>query len=111
MALGIRQKLLNAASTDETTVATPTNFKYLAPPRSIHTVEWGTGVSAGVVEIEAAARPDYTGTWVGLSTVTYDTGAPKAVTYLAEGPYGAFRHRISTAVAGGTVTSYIQSEA
>ena len=111
MALGIRQKLLNAASTDETKATTPTNFKHLAPPRTIHTIEWGASVSAGVVEIEAAASPDYAGTWVGLSTITYSTGSPHASSYMAEGPYGAFRHRISTAVSGGTVTSYIQSEA
>jgi hypothetical protein len=62
------------------------------------------------VEIEAASAPDYSGTWANLGTITYAAGSPHAVTFVTSGPYKALRHRISTAVAGGTVTTWIDGE-
>ena len=108
--LAISQKLLSAASTDETAVATPQAFAYTGCKRCVHHVAWGTGVSAGVVCIETADDPDYTGTWTTLATVTFAGTAPKSDVVTTEGPYVAYRHRIDTAVADGTVTTRIQGE-
>lgn len=108
--LAISQKLLNAQSVDETAVATPAAFEQSGCQTAVHTIEWGTGVSAGVVEIEAASSPTYSGTWANLGTITYASGSPHAVTFMTTGPYKAFRHRISTAISGGTVTTYISGE-
>jgi hypothetical protein len=106
--LAIAQKLLDAKSVDETTGTTPASYKRNGCERVVHTIEWGTGVSAGVVEVEAADSPDYAGTWVPLATFTYASGSPKAETLESSGRYGAFRHRISTAIVGGTVTTKIR---
>lgn len=67
-------------------------------------VKWNTGTSAGVVEIETSADPADTGTWAPLATVTFSGTAPKQDVVQVEGTGLAFRARISTAVADGTVT-------
>jgi hypothetical protein len=108
--LAISQPLLVAQSVDETAVATPEVFKYSGCQRTTHYVSWGTGVTAGVVEIETADDPSYTGTWAPIATVTYASGAPRQSYVYVEGSYEAFRHRISTAVAGGTVSTRIMGE-
>jgi hypothetical protein len=108
--LAISQKLLDAQSTDEVAVATPAAFEQSGCNMAVHTIAWGASVSAGVVEIEAAPSHDYSGTWANLGTITYASGSPHAVTFTTQGPYKALRHRISTAVAGGTVTTYISGE-
>lgn len=105
--LAISQKLLSAASTDETKATTPDHFEKVPCETAVHTIEWGTGVTAGVVEIEAADDNDAT-TWVTLGTITFSGTAPKTETFVTDGPYGAFQHRISTAVSGGTVTTKIR---
>ena len=108
--LAISQKLLDAQSVDETAVATPAAFEQSGSNMAVHTIEWGTGVSAGVVEIEAAPSSTYSGTWANLGTITYASGSPHAVTFVTSGPYKALRHRISTAISGGTVTTSINGE-
>lgn len=105
--LAISQKLLNAASVDETSVETPDNFEKVGCTRSVHTVEWGTGVTSGVVEIEAADDNAAT-EWAILGTITFSGTAPNTSTFAVDGAYGAFRHRISTVVANGTVTTKIR---
>lgn len=109
--LAISQKLLSAQSVDETAVATPAAFEQSGCNMAVHTIEWGTGVTGGVVEVEAAASADYAGTWAILGTITFSGTAPKTDTFVSSGPYKALRHRISTAVAGGTVTTSINGEA
>lgn len=97
-------KMLDAQSADETksTVIGPG----LAPNSQEHVfyAEWSTGVSAGVVEIEEAPYAEYSGTWVGVATLTYSAGSPIIQVSHKSGCYMALRARISTAVAGGTVT-------
>ena len=61
-------------------------------------VEWGNGVSAGVVEVETAPYKGYTGTWNSLTTFTYASGSPTVESYRATGPFGAIQTRISTAI-------------
>lgn len=71
-----------------------------------HTVEWSAGVSAGVVSIEAAPSADYAGTWSVLAVVVTSAGS-SVDTVVLPGSYYAIRHRISTAVIGGTVTTKV----
>lgn len=105
--LAISQKLLSAASVDETTATTPDNFEKVPCVKSVHTIEWGTGVTSGVVEIEAA-DDNAASAWSTLGTITFAGSAPKTETFDVDGPYGAFRHRISTVIGGGTVTTKIR---
>lgn len=67
-------------------------------------VKWGTGVTAGVVKIEAADDAAYTGTWANLATVTFAGTAPNQDVVQVSGTGAAMRARISTAVSNGTVT-------
>ncbi len=67
--LEVSQRMLDAASTDETAVAI--DLHRVGCERTTHTVEWGAGTSAGVVTIEAAESTAYAGTWHSLATVTW----------------------------------------
>lgn len=104
-ATGVYSKIImDAQSVDETTStvltpATVSKFKEMA-----FYVEWSTGVTAGVVEIETASHEAYAGTWAPVATVTYASGAPRSEVVVVHGVGLAFRARISTAVADGTVT-------
>jgi hypothetical protein len=68
-------------------------------------VEFGAGVTGGVVKIETASEPTYTGTWAVLATINWATAATSHYTPLT-GVYRALRVRISTTVANGTVNSW-----
>lgn len=98
------QRIMDAQATDETvsTVIGPA----IASKYQYHTfhVSFGTGVSAGVVTIETANDPAYTGTWASLGDVTFAGTAPNQLVSVETGPYLALRARISTAIADGTVT-------
>ena len=96
--LGYRQKLQNAATTGngnalQTYGYTRENTFYITPT---------TGVSTGAIQIETADESSFTGAWAPLgpeinlstgSAIVQQTGAIRAV-----------RARISSNVAGGTVT-------
>jgi hypothetical protein len=107
-ALGINQKLLSAQSALNDKGTVPDVFGTLGLTRTTHIVKWGTGVSAGAVIIEVADDSTYTGTWAPVATITYASGSPKADYAYVEGHYGSIRHRIATAVVGGTVDTFIQ---
>jgi hypothetical protein len=69
-------------------------------------VVFGAGTSAGVVTLETAPNAEWTGTWASLGTATWS--AANDVKYVrADGPVGAIRARISTAIVGGTVDVYL----
>lgn len=108
--LAISQKLLDAVATDETAAGTSDAFSRTGCRRTTHHIAWGTGVTSGVVEIETADDPAYSGTWAPIATVTFSGTAPKQDYLYVEGPYLALRHRISTVVANGTVTTRIVGE-
>lgn len=105
-AVGLDQILLNAQSTDETKSVAVSPLE-AGCASTDHYINWGTGVSSGVVQIEVADNPDYTGTWAPVRTVTYDSGSPKQDYVSVSGAPKAIRHRIETAVGGGTVTTRI----
>jgi hypothetical protein len=97
--------MLDADSIDETAVtfegvpsATPQQGFY-------HHVSWSAGVVSGVVEIECADDADYAGTWAPMATVTFSGSAPKQDYVYTPGRPRAIRHRISTVIGGGTVTT------
>lgn len=65
-------------------------------------VTFGAGTSAGVVLIEGAASPNFTGTWATLATINW-AAANRAHETFISGGFLARRVRISTAIVGGTV--------
>ena len=96
--------IMDAESADET-VSTVIGPAIAARCREMaFYIEWSTGVTAGVVEVETASHAAYTGTWDSVATTTYTSGAPKSEVVVSHGVGLAFRARISTAVANGTVT-------
>jgi hypothetical protein len=100
----VDQTLLVAQSVDETAVAV--SLAGIPASYITHSVKWGAGTTAGVVVIEAADAADYTGTWSPLATITWAAASTTETVVLA-GAYKAIRHRISTAVANGTVTTHL----
>lgn len=106
MLTAIDRPMLAAASVDETK-SDGVHTGRLGLLETTHHISWGTGVTAGVVEIEVADDPAYTGTWAPVATVTFSGTAPKQDYVRVAGAYKAMRHRISTAVADGTVSSRI----
>lgn len=69
-------------------------------------VEFGAGTSAGAVVIEEAPRPDYTGVWSVLGTVTW-SAVSKDGSVSVNQVAAAIRARISVAIVGGTVDAYL----
>lgn len=99
-------RLLNAQSVDET-VSDAVGPAYMPQCReSAVYVDWGTGVASGVVEVETAHDAAYTGTWAPLATVTFAGTAPDQDIVQITGIHLALRTRISTVLAGGTVSTY-----
>lgn len=68
-------------------------------------VVFGAGTSAGVVMVEGAHDPDYTGTWANIATVTW-AAASRCHMVAITGVHRALRVRISTAIVGGTVDAH-----
>ena len=100
--------MLSAIATDEATaVFSPEDHDRTVANGFTHIVEWGTGVTAGVVEIEGALSAAYAGTWASIHTFTYAAGSPKAEFVVSAALFPHIRHRISTAIANGTVTTKI----
>ncbi len=102
--------MINATATDEASVVfSPDSGMDKVPAGGItHIVEWSTGVTAGVVEIEGChSSASYAGTWAPITTFTYASGAPKAEYVFSPALFPHIRHRISTAIANGTVTTRI----
>ena len=97
--------LLSAASVDETAATFEKSVNAQSQQGFHHHISWGTGVTAGVVQIEVADSADYEGTWAPVATVTFAGTAPKQDYVYQPGQPKAIRHRISTVVANGTVTT------
>lgn len=70
-------------------------------------IKFGSGVSAGKVQIETADDPNYEGTWGAVGS-TIDWAAASSEKYASvTGIFGALRLRISTTVADGTVSAWL----
>lgn len=98
---GVRERIITAgaATANGVILAIPSSFRH-------HTfyIIGSAGVASGAVQPETASENDYTGTWAqiggGPVTVVADTELPIQF----EGSYSFIRCRISTIIAGGTVT-------
>lgn len=108
--LAISQKLLNEAFAADDAVATPDTFRTISTDETTHYIEWSEGVGSGEVTIETAPKPSYDGTWAPVAVVTFDgtNPAPKQEYVRVQGNYGAMRHRITSPVVDGSVTTRIE---
>lgn len=73
-----------------------------------HGVVFGAGTTAGTVIVETAADRNFTGLWEPLATYAWAGAAPNqgGTEDSYEGPLiGFVRHRVSVAIAGGSVTT------
>lgn len=95
--------LISASTTGSASVVVAGVGEYAA-----FVVQWenGTGLSAGVVTIEASADPSYAGTWAPLATVAYVGATNHCDIVNLTGTFLVLRARISTTVVGGTVSVY-----
>lgn len=101
----VDKAMLTAQSVDET-ASTFQGIANSVPMQGFHHhISWSTGVTSGVVEIECADASTYAGTWAPIATVTFAGTAPKQDYVYSPGRPKAIRHRISTVIGGGTVTT------
>lgn len=103
--VAIAQRMLSGASLVNDAQAA--DLSRLGLLTTTHTFKWDAAVTTGVVVIEAADDPAYAGTWAVLETVTFSGTAPKLDTRKIDGPYAALRHRVTSPVLDGVVTSRI----
>lgn len=66
---------------------------------------WSAGVSAGAVTVESSYTTGYAGTWAPLAVVA-TTAASRTDLVQITGVHRYLRTRISTAVVGGTVSTF-----
>ena len=103
---GVLTDSLTAQSTDET-LGTAFAVPITSNQLTVFAIANGT-VSSGVVTIEEAHDPEYTGTWSSIGTISPTTGAVLAAHIFSS--LAAVRVRISTAIGGGgTVTVKLMS--
>lgn len=68
-------------------------------------VQWSAGTSAGAVKVESADDASYAGTWAPLATDTWTAVSSEDIIQIT-GVHRALRTRISTAIVGGTVSTF-----
>lgn len=104
----VAQKMLNEAFNDGDIGVV--DLSGLGCDTTTHMIKWGEGVQAGVIQIEAADRANYTGQWAPILTVTFDASAtlPRKQEYVSvPGTYAAMRHRVDGVIEGGVVSTRI----
>lgn len=94
-------KLLDAAVALDVAGIIPPDIATKAEHIRFYAV-FGAGSSAGVVTIEGAHDPTYTGTWASLGVLTWAGAANNVQTVAVDGGHIAVRARVSTAVVGGS---------
>ncbi len=83
------------------------NCEKLGLLSTTHHVRWLEGVLEGEVTIEVADEVNYPGAWTPVAVVTFTGQAPRQDIVTVAGGYGAYRHRITAPVQGGSVTTKI----
>lgn len=76
------------------------------------TIDWSTGVDAGVVTVEVAGSCGYTGTWTSWAVIAFNYGGltvPRQDQVGINQPVGCVRTRISTTVTTGTVSTTVSA--
>lgn len=96
----VDQVLFEGKSAEGTTGA----FDAFSNAHSCVYVVFSSGVTAGTVVIETAHRPDYTGSWSAIATISASSDQVRHVTMI--GAYRFIRARIASAIQGGTVSCY-----
>lgn len=69
-----------------------------------HGVQFDPATASGVVKVETAPTKDWSGAWTEILSV--DATVDKMAEISFPGPGGFVRHRVSTVLAGGTVSSW-----
>jgi hypothetical protein len=83
------------------------NAEKLGLLTTTHHVRWNEGVQVGEVTVEVADEVTYTGAWKSVAVVTFAGQAPYQDFVTVTGPHAAYRHRITTQVTGGSVSTKI----
>lgn len=99
-----RQQLLSAKSLQDVTGVVQRDMPARIRELAVYVV-FGAGTSAGVVLVESAHDPDYTGTWATIATISW-AAATRVHLAAVTGVHMALRVRISTAIVGGTVDAH-----
>lgn len=99
-----RAAMLQSASTVGTKQSV--SFPYDPPGKLTLYVEWGTGVISGAVTVEEMYDPTYTGTPAPIQTVSFSAANSVDVVHIPN-TVGTIQTRVSTAVVGGTVNTYV----
>lgn len=101
----IAQRMLDAVSVvGETATAL---LKRLGLTETTHLIKWSDGVTLGEVTIETADDENYPDTWAPLKVVAFTGTAPKQDYVRVPGTYPVLRHRVTSPVDAGTVSSRI----
>lgn len=69
-------------------------------------VRFGAGTTGGAVTVETAYDHTWSGTWAALTTITWAEANREHVVQMT-GAIRAIRARVSTAIAGGTVSAWL----
>lgn len=101
----IAQRMLDRVS--EGNEAATAVLKRLGAEETTHLFKWSDGVTVGEVTIETADDEAYADTWAPVAVVTFSGTAPKQDYVRVPGAYAVLRHRITTPVDAGTVSSRI----
>lgn len=86
--------------------AVAVDINQLGIDRVSHYIKWDDATTGGEVTIETADDAAYTGTWSPLKVVPW-TGANRQDAILLDGDFIALRHRISSPIIGGTVSTRV----
>lgn len=70
-------------------------------------IVWGAGTSAGAVQVESAHLDTFAGTWAPIGTAVAWSAANKEDIVQLSGIHGALATRISTAIVGGSVSTWV----
>jgi len=101
----VNAQLLNAQSAGGTSVVASAADMVRCRETAVYVI-WSAGTSAGAVTIETADQDAFAGTWAPEQVVTW-SAANKEDIYQITGVHRAVRTRISTAIVGGTVSTWI----
>lgn len=77
---------------------------------STHYIKWGAGVTAGEITIETSSEVSDTDPWPSEQVINFadaNLPAPRQDKVRIQGTHGAYRHRITVPIQGGTVTTKI----
>lgn len=101
----VAQALQTAATTLNAATTIGPGFMSRCRETAIY-IEWSAASSAGAVVVESAFNEAYAGTWANLATVNWVSGSRVDIVQIT-GVHGALRTRVSSAITGGTVNTWI----